>query len=163
MFETPTPADFKNSPPLLKTADCAPICFWNDNQYGVLHAGWRGVINGAVENMLEVFSDKKDLNIWVGPLLPEFEIKRDECYQLIRAKFSDRFFKTEAEKIVFQFEDCLQHLLPPATFDSRSTFKNEDLASWRRDKAFPKGQNSTVIGPAYLLPSEGRPGGVHPL
>lgn len=170
----------------VKTADCASICFWHETRFGILHAGWRGLVNGAVENMLQVFNAESEtvnfpssrdgfayhpgMKIWVGPLLPQFEIQKDECYDLIKAKFGHQFFskikvdletnyssqclkKTNTKLILmFEFKSCLQFLLPSLTqFDERSTFEDLNLASWRRDKAFPKGQNTIVIGSNIIL------------
>jgi copper oxidase (laccase) domain-containing protein len=137
----------------VKTADCAAICIWNDTQFGMVHAGWRGVVNGAVENLLSKFETglefgdrSPNLNVWVGPLLPRFEIQKDDCYEQIKQKFGERFFSVEKNQLYFEFKKCLQSMLPEAQFDERSTFTDLSLASWRRDKAFPKGQNKTVIG-----------------
>ena len=152
----------------VKTADCAPICLWNDTQFGILHAGWRGTVNGAIENMLQAFEFELGSNspsrpsrdgvqnypgmaIWVGPLLPRFEIQKDRCFQQIHTKFGDRFFTKNNGKIMFEFKHCLQFLLPNAQFDTRSTSEDSTLASWRRDKRFPKGQNVTVIGPSQFF------------
>ena len=144
----------------VKTADCAAVCVWSDTKFGIVHAGWRGVINGAVENLLSVFkfelssnSSQKEkqnppqIKVWVGPLLPRFEIQKDECYAQLEAKFGDQFFTIKNNTIEFEFKKCLQYLLPEqALFDERSNYEDFQLASWRRDKAFPKGQNTTVIG-----------------
>lgn len=153
----------------VKTADCAPICVWNQNQFGVLHTGWRGTVNGAIENLLAQFEtgrqtspNRRDrslnFKIWVGPILPRFEIQKDNCYQQIYDKFGDRFFTKppssspqRGEGLQFEFKKCLQFMLPQAQFDPRSTLEDSTLASWRRDKAFPNGQNSTVIGPTNLF------------
>ncbi len=139
----------------VKTADCAPIAIWNERQFGIVHAGWRGTVNGAIENLLAVFqrpSPDGNLNfhprmkIWIGPILPRFEIQKDNCYQQIKAKFGSQFFNEVEDKIIFEFEECLKFMLPTAQFDSRSTFEDSSLASWRRDKHFENGQNTTVIG-----------------
>jgi copper oxidase (laccase) domain-containing protein len=137
----------------VKTADCAPICIWNDTQFGIVHAGWRGTVNGAIENLrlnfetgLEFGDRSPNFKIWVGPILPRFEIQKDNCYDQLKTKFGSQFFTKTEDKIYFEFKKCLQFLLPTALFDSRSTFDDLSLASWRRDKAFPKGQNTTVIG-----------------
>ncbi len=183
----------------VKTADCAPICIWSNEQFGIVHAGWRGVVNGVIENLLTAFEFEpssnlvrtqnpetglqfnssqssptslenrdrsRDFKIWIGPILPRFEIQRDECYEQIKTKFGDEFFneikvdlkmqKAHSNKkksksrstLIFEFKKCLQFLLPQAEFDSRSTFTDKNLASWRRDKHFNKGQNITVIGSA---------------
>jgi|GEM_PF-2178242 len=136
----------------VKTADCAPICMWNGEKFGIVHAGWRGTVNGSVEGLLEVFKDSTNLNIWVGPILPKFEIKKDDCYDQIHHKFGEQFFTVLDDKIEFEFKKCLQHLLPPQTiFDGRSTFDDPSLSSWRRDKHFNNGQNVTVIGSSNLF------------
>lgn len=146
----------------VRTADCAPICFWDEERFGIVHAGWRGAVNGAIENLLSVFqfelgsstehqSSNCDLNIWIGPLLPRFEIQPDDCYAEIQAKFGTQFFTETNNSVFFDFKECLQHILPTAVFDNRSTFDDSNLASWRRDKAFAKGQNVTVIGSKNLF------------
>jgi len=147
----------------VKTADCAPICLWDDEKFGIVHAGWRGTVNGAIENILLNFETglqilpknrdrSQNFKIWIGPILPRFEIQKDDCYQQIHHKFGDRFFsKVDLESrstLIFEFKQCLQFMLPQAQFDPRSTLEDSTLASWRRDKHFENGQNVTVIGPA---------------
>lgn len=172
-----------HQPPLLrgyfelgiKTADCAPIVFWDDNAYGIVHAGWRGLCNGIIEKMLANFEDKSSdpgvnsfndkiqprgqiFNIWIGPILPKFEIQKDFCYDEIYAKFGDQFFSKisprptgtplisrggKAEKYLFDFKGALKSILPMAEFDERSTYKEGALASWRRDQ--DEKRNLTVI------------------
>lgn len=144
----------------VRTADCAPICLWDNEKFGIVHAGWRGTINGAVENLLSQFELSSNLNVWIGPILPRFEIQKDDCYDLISAKFGDQFFTHQPSpspsqregRIIFEFKECLRHLLPSqAVFDERSTFESKDLASWRRDKHFNNGQNVSVIGSSHLF------------
>lgn len=148
----------------VKTADCAPICLWDDEKFGIVHAGWRGTVNGAIENLLQIFTNEsgpckvrtQGLNVWIGPILPRFEIQKNACYQQIHHKFGDRFFSEVFSKVdlgsrstlIFEFKQCLQFMLPQAKFDPRSTLEDPTLASWRRDKHFENGQNVTVIGPA---------------
>lgn len=117
----------------VKTADCAPVVFWDDEKYGVVHVGWRGLVDGMVENMLAL-THKEELGIWVGPLLPVFEIQKDDCYMQIQQKFGLNFFIEKEERIYFQFKEALASLLPMAEFDDRSTFEDLSFASWRRDR-----------------------------
>ena len=44
------------------TADCAPILFYDFNKkiIGCAHSGWRGALNGIIENTVEKF---KELNV----------------------------------------------------------------------------------------------------
>ena len=117
----------------IKTADCAPIVFWDEEKYGVVHVGWRGLVNGMVENMLGLL-DSVNGEVWIGPLLPVFEIQKDECYELVEQKFGSKFFKEKEGRIYFQFQEALASLLEGAEFDGRSTFEDKTFASWRRDQ-----------------------------
>lgn len=117
----------------IKTADCAPVVFWDDEKYGVVHVGWRGLVNGMVENMLQL-GHSNPLGVWVGPMLPVFEIQKDDCYAKIQEKFGLDFFREEEGRIFFHFKEALKSLLPMAEFDDRSTFEDKSFASWRRDQ-----------------------------
>lgn len=123
----------------IKTADCAPIVFWNEEIYGVVHAGWRGLVDGIIEEMLSL---APDLNTYVGPFYHTFEIQKDDCYEQIVKKFGDQFF-TPLQKgsalagsrgVLFDFQKAIQSILPQAQFNPRSTFESPELASWRRDQ-----------------------------
>ncbi|HEY5714046.1 MAG TPA: polyphenol oxidase family protein [Candidatus Gracilibacteria bacterium] len=173
----------------VNTADCAPIAFWNDERYGIIHSGWRGLCNGIIEDMLEIFDpnlgtrELKDLrtssqvpkfsslsvetpllkealvNVWVGPILPSFEIQKDFCYEILEAKFGTAFFETlppdKGERspsdqggFLFHFQKALASLLPKNTqWDGRSTFDTPELGSWRRDKFLENNRNVTAIWP----------------
>jgi copper oxidase (laccase) domain-containing protein len=115
----------------VRTADCASICFYDNKHYGVVHAGWRGVVNGIIEKMLERFTQP---TVFVGPFLKRFEIQKDDCYKQLRNKLGNTYFTQENEKLYFEFEKALASILPKGTaFDGRDTFQDPDLASWRRD------------------------------
>ena len=123
------------------TADCCPIAFYDDKNYWIIHAWWRWLTNGIIEKMLEKFEKP---NIYVWPFLKKFEIQKDFCYFEIENKFWNRYFKEENWKIIFDFEKAVKSILPKnAIFDSRDTFFDKNLASWRRDKN--KARNYTTI------------------
>ena len=129
----------------VKTADCAAICFYDNAKYGIIHAGWRGLVGGIIEKMLSNFVSPK---VFVSPLLNEFEIQKDDCYQQIATKFGDKYFDIKElnnkSVIIFKFLEALKLVLPKdAVFDLRDTFKNNNLASWRRDGTSKR--NYTVI------------------
>ncbi len=128
----------------IKTADCAPIVFISKNKFGVIHAGWRGLCGNIIENMLENFSEK-NIQIYVGPILPRFEIQKDFCYEKIQQKFGNKFFEIKNENIFFNFKEALKSILPPQTiFDERNTFEEKNLASWRENKTDKR--NFTIVG-----------------
>jgi copper oxidase (laccase) domain-containing protein len=115
----------------IKTADCAPIVFYQAGQVGIVHAGWRGLAEGIIEKMLVRFTRPQ---IYVGPLLPVFEIQKDHCYQRIIKRFDGQFLIQKEDEIYFQFSEAIRSLVPTAHFDPRSTFEDLSLASWRRDR-----------------------------
>jgi len=115
----------------IKTADCAPIAFLSGDKYGIVHAGWRGLVGGIIESMAEIMGSRA--TIFVGPLLPQFEIQRDSCYKLIQAKFGNTFIHTSDKGIIFDFKSAIHSIIPHAKFDPRSTSADPTLASWREN------------------------------
>ncbi len=131
-------------------ADCALIAFWDDKKIGICHAGWKGFVEGIIENILNNFTI--EVRCHIAPFLHEFEIKRDTCYELIREKFGDRYFRYENTKIIFEFRRAIVHSLEsiPYTIDDRSTIDHPTLASFRRDKKKGNGtQNRLVVWRDY--------------
>ncbi len=61
------------------TADCLPVLISNRSgtQVAAVHAGWRGLANGIVENALSHFSE--DVMVWLGPAIGSaaFEVGDD--------------------------------------------------------------------------------------
>jgi len=126
----------------IRTADCAPVAAWDAEKFGVVHAGWQGLVDGIVENFLKNFDDP---HVWVGPLLPIFEIQKDDCWSRIRARFGADFFTEKNTGLRFDFAAALASVLPAdAQWDGRSTAGTPTLASWRRDH--DDRRNTTVIG-----------------
>ncbi len=126
----------------IRTADCAPICFWDEAKFGIVHVGWRGLCGGICEKMLDVFNDN-NVYVFVGPMLSVFEIQRNFCYAMIKEKFDEQFFEKKGDRILFDFEGAIRSVLPMAEFDGRNTFEDRELASWRRDGN--EQRNITVI------------------
>ncbi len=127
----------------VRTADCAPIVFIGKQRFGILHAGWRGLVDGIIEKMLVEFDESP--KIWIGPLYPAFEIKRDDCLERIAAKYGDRFYSQHKSGIEFRFLDAIQSILTHAEFCGISTYDNPTYASWRREQNRDR-RNITVVG-----------------
>lgn len=54
----------------IMTGDCLPILICNKQgtEIAAIHGGWRGLVNGIIENTLEKMdSNPKDLLAWIGP------------------------------------------------------------------------------------------------
>src|SRR3989338_10690938 len=92
----------KNKSKLLgiRTADCGAVCFSDGDKIGIAHIGWCGLCLGLIEKMLRNFN-KGGLKIFVGPFNHSFEIKKDFCYDEIKAKFGDQFFIESNGKVTF--------------------------------------------------------------
>ena len=61
------------------TADCLPVFVSNKggSTVGIAHAGWRGLVGGIIESLIESFDcDTKDLIVYLGPAISKlfFEV-----------------------------------------------------------------------------------------
>lgn len=116
----------------IKTSDCAAVCLADDERIGVVHVGWRGLINNIFEKALSNFN-KENLTVYVAPFLHEFEIQRDFCFDDLSSKFGEKFFEEKEGKLFFLFKSALESILPEHTFwDSRNTKEDLSLPSNRR-------------------------------
>ncbi len=65
------------------TADCMPVLFCNQEgtKVAAIHAGWRGLANGILEEVLQHFTT--DVLVWLGPAigLQKFEVGT-EVYEI---------------------------------------------------------------------------------
>ncbi len=77
------------------TADCLPVLFCNKagTQVAAAHAGWRGLLDGILENTLASFNDDSEsILVWLGPAIgpTAFEVGQDVyeafCAQQPRAQ-----------------------------------------------------------------------------
>jgi YfiH family protein len=67
---------------LVLTADCLPIlvCNQQGTQVAAIHAGWRGLANGVIENTIRAMkTDPAQLLVWFGPAIgpQKFEVGTD--------------------------------------------------------------------------------------
>ena len=71
------------------TADCLPVLFCDaaGTQVAAAHAGWRGLVDGVLEQSLAQFSDPTTVMAWLGPAIgpAAFEVG-DEVRQAFIAK-----------------------------------------------------------------------------
>ena len=61
------------------TADCLPllVCDQQGQQVAAIHAGWRGLLNGIIENAITAFNTPpENLYVWLGPAIgpAQFEV-----------------------------------------------------------------------------------------
>lgn len=78
-------------PLVIMTADCLPIVLCNQagTEIAAIHAGWRGLLNGVIENTLnKLQSCPSTVLAWIGPAIC------GTCYQTghdVRAAFIERY------------------------------------------------------------------------
>lgn len=77
---------------IVMTADCLPVLFCNEEgtQVAAAHAGWRGLVNGVLEQTLSKFDEPGKVMAWLGPAIgPDaFEVG-DEVRELFMAHYPD--------------------------------------------------------------------------
>ena len=119
------------------TADCVPLLITNGTIKAAIHAGWKGIYLGIVENTIEIFKNKfsvhvKDIEVYIGPHI------RSCCYE-VGKNFEDLFNlklqdnKLDLSRIVF---NKLKNLGVVNIFDvNKCTFcKGSHFFSYRQNK-----------------------------
>ena len=72
------------------TADCLPIlfCSTDGNYFGGIHCGRRGLINGIIENLLEIIKNKGEFMFLFCPSICAEHYEVDEnIFLLIKSKY----------------------------------------------------------------------------
>ncbi len=74
---------------VVMSADCLPVffCDLKDKAVAAAHAGWRGLLDGILENTLSYFSNPENVLAWLGPAIgaSAFEVG-NEIKQAFEAK-----------------------------------------------------------------------------
>ncbi len=91
-------------PLAIMTADCLPIMLCNKQgtEIAAIHSGWRGLVNGVIENTLnKMQSSPEQLMAWIGPAICQ------SCYEVggevldayhNRYSFASKGFQPKGEK-----------------------------------------------------------------
>ena len=100
------------------TADCAPIIVLGKKYFGIIHAGWKALIDGIIENTIMKFNSlgetESHLNVFVGPHLSmdSFEVKKDFVDNIKKKiKNYDNFIESKRQKIFFNFSGLIESKL----------------------------------------------------
>lgn len=88
--------DELNTMAIIKTADCTPLFFWN-NDYsigGVVHIGWQGLVKGIETKLLTLLGEKSispdSLHFYFGPAI------EPRCYEVgpdLYETFAPRWYR----------------------------------------------------------------------
>ena len=131
------------------TADCVPILIYDEvNQIiGSVHAGWRGAINGIIENTLsEITKISKNgkINVAIGPCIDvnNYEVGQEfyDMFIKVTKKNEGFFLHTKKNKFLFdlrkyvnsKFEKLKINHVENIDFDTFS--ENENFFSFRRSE-----------------------------
>lgn len=140
------------------TADCLPILVASQStsEVAAVHAGWRGLVGGIVDNTLRCFSsDVEDLVVWLGPAIGplSYEVGEEvieqfcsvnsalaQCFQTTTGQAANKamldlylaakvILNNKGVSMIFGGEFC--------------TYRDHDFFSYRRDNT--TGRMATLI------------------
>ena len=135
----------KNKICSVMTADCVPVLFSNQKgtKVAAVHAGWKGICNGIIENAINKFSSPETLLVWIGPHISDsyYEVGKDVYENCLNhsnllktgfAQINDDHWYCNLAKII---KILLKNKGIGAIYECNlCTYKNKDLFfSYRRD------------------------------
>lgn len=146
-----------NCPLAIMTADCLPLLVRSNNSHEVaaIHAGWRGLLNGVIENTLACFeSPLVDLVVQLAPAISQqnFEVGSEVKAQFVALNplFESAFVASQKDgkfmADLYQLARLQLEQLGVKQIQTTSecTFKNaKDYYSYRRDGQ--TGRNAHII------------------
>ena len=127
------------------TADCLPIfvCKKDGSMVGIAHAGWRGLVSGVIENLIQSFNCEGDnLLVHFGPGISRsfFEVGEEvKSLYLSKNIGFKRSFSIKNDKNYLDLYDAAKLILEDFQIKiisggDRCTFKeSDDFFSYRRD------------------------------
>lgn len=140
----------KNTVCVVQTADCLPLLVTNIEGTIVasIHAGWRGLLNGVIENTIEKMNvSPNELLVWLGPAISRqhfevgFDVKNTFCEKHSEAEkgfhlISDQKWLADIYALAkIRLNQCgVSQIYGGSVSDDYCTFANEvDYFSYRRD------------------------------
>jgi len=132
------------------TADCVPILIYNPKKkiVGCVHAGWKGALNGIIENtvdkFLELNSNTRDLVVAIGPCINHhhYEVGHDFYKKFVDQNNNNQqfFIVLNDKKYLFNIRNYINVKLIGLGINNidhieMDTFSNkENFFSYRRSK-----------------------------
>jgi len=125
------------------TADCLPVLFIGEKGEALIHAGWRGIKEGILEN--KILRNIKPQQVFIGPSIKKC------CYE-VSPDFQKNFptsksFSWVGEKLFFSLDGeittLLKKLFPflEILVDKHCTCCDKKFHSFRRDKTEKRNYN----------------------
>ena len=153
----------KNKVLITVSADCLPLVFSDPNNkiVGVAHGGYRGILEGIVENMIEKFSQLgssfSTITIGIGPSIGVCcYIVSKERIEQYKNRFPDfkNFFKKKNNTYFLDLQSVIlqilkQYKIPKKNIEFSNicnSCRNDIFFSYRKDSKETYGEFATVIG-----------------
>lgn len=125
------------------TADCLPVLFIGEEGEALIHAGWRGIKEGILEN--KILKTLKPKQVFIGPSIKKC------CYEVspdFKKNFpSSKCFYKVGDKLFFSLDEeitnRLKKLFPflEILVDKHCTCCDKKFHSFRRDKTEKRNYN----------------------
>ena len=126
----------------IKVADCMPIFLFDRNSslFGTIHAGWKGLAEGIIENSIELLEKNNfqldDIIVFIGPSISQknFEVQSD-----VMSYFDSKFSIVKDEKIFLSLQEVAidkftSYGIHNIIDINECTYDNLNYHSYRRDK-----------------------------
>lgn len=144
-----------NTPLAIMTADCLPImlCHQDGHEIAAIHAGWRGLANGIIENTVsKMKSDTANILAWIGPAICQdcFSIMEDVkvCFESHYPYLSSAFKKQEEKycaNLALIAELILNQLGILKVYQSNACTFEQDHEFYSYRKTAKTGRMATLI------------------
>ena len=135
-----------NIPCSIEVADCVPVllCSENGKEIAAIHAGWRGLLAGVIENTTEsLTTPPSKIKAWIGPAISKSvysvgnDLRKSFCQ---RNPYYGNFFVEIKDKIYFDLRGAVKYTLETSRISnvyqtSRCVYQeSESFFSFRREK-----------------------------
>lgn len=127
------------------TADCLPVLLCNKQGSWVAacHAGWRGLVDGVIENTVNCYrGNKSDLVGWIGPSIcaDNFEVGNEvkQAFVRVNSVYEKHFYKNQHGRYQFDMIALAERILSSFGIDTFvsnqcSYQQQQHFYSYRRD------------------------------
>ena len=125
------------------TADCMPIFIYDNyaGYYGLIHAGWKGVVSkihqAAISKFSRLGSKLENISIFVGPSIKDccFEVQSDIVNNFKKEYLIKKENKTYINLLRNVLDDFIIAgiLKKNISYDKRCTYDDDMCCSYRRD------------------------------
>jgi len=148
-----------NTPLAIMTADCLPIVMHcqSTNKLAAIHAGWRGLLSGIIQNTLKNFENTENIYAWIGPSISAsaFEVSEDIIDQF--SEFPECIQIKNTQKYLIDLPKIASHMMQCAGMQNIQvspvcSYSNRNCFSHRRathEGLSSSGRMATVIMRLY--------------